>query len=71
MRSSGGTVGTMNSDLVERYRDRWVAIQGDGSVFADAEDLGRLLAKLEAIPHERTSIQRIPAADDPLFVGLR
>ena len=61
----------MNQDVIERYRDRWVAIRDDETVVADAEDLGGLLRLLEMTPAEGASIQRIPAADEPLFVGLR
>ena len=61
----------MDQAIIERYRDRWVAIQDDGSVVADAEDLDGLLSYLQGVPDVRASIMRIPAADEPLFVGLR
>ena len=61
----------MDQAIVERYRDRWVAIQDDGAVVADAEDLDGLLSYLQRVPDVRASIMRIPAADEPLFVGLR
>ena len=61
----------MDQAIVERYRDRWVAIQDDGVVVADAEDLDGLLSHLQHVPDVRASIMRIPAADEPLFVGLR
>ena len=57
--------------IIERYRDRWVAIQDDGAIVADAEDLDGLLSHLQHLPDVRTSIMRSPAADEPLFVGLR
>jgi hypothetical protein len=52
-------------------RDRWVATQSDGTVLTDAADLDGLLTKLKALPDSNASIQRIPAANEPLFVGLR
>jgi Family of unknown function (DUF5678) len=61
----------MNEQMVERYRDRWVAIRDDGSVVADAADLDGVLLQLKDLPDERASIQRIPALDEPLFAGLR
>ena len=61
----------MDQAIVERYRDRWVAIQDDGVVVADADDLDGLLSCLQRVPDVRASIMRIPAADEPLFVGLR
>ena len=61
----------MDQAIVERYRDRWVAIQDDGAVVAYAEDLDGLLSYLQRVPDVRASIMRIPAADEPLFVGLR
>jgi ABC-type hemin transport system ATPase subunit len=61
----------VDRSVVERFRNRWVAIQDDGHVVADAETLDRLLETLEALPPAQATIQRIPAADEPLFVGLR
>ena len=64
----------MDLAIIERYCDRWVAIQDDGAIVADAEDLDGLLSHLQHLQHlpdVRASIMRIPAADEPLFVGLR
>lgn len=61
----------MDRGVVERYRDRWVAVEDDGNVVADAVDLDGLLTILQGMPAVKASIQRIPAADEPLFVGIR
>jgi hypothetical protein len=61
----------MDQTVVERYQDRWVAIQGDGNVVADAADLDALFSLLSAMPATKAAIQRIPALDEPVFVGLR
>jgi hypothetical protein len=61
----------MDQAVVERYQDRWVAIQSDGTVVADALDLDGLLSLLAAMPDTKAAIQRIPALDEPVFVGLR
>jgi Family of unknown function (DUF5678) len=61
----------MDIELLERFRNRWVAIQNDGTVLTDAADLDGLLTKLKMMPDSNASIQRIPAANEPLFVGLR
>ncbi len=61
----------MDIELLERFRDRWVAIQHDGTVLTDAADLDGLLTKLKTMPDSNASIQRIPAADEPFFLGLR
>lgn len=61
----------MDQAIVERYRDRCFAIRDDGAVVADADDLDGLLPCLQRVPDVRASIMRIPAADEPLFVGLR
>jgi hypothetical protein len=60
----------MRAELVERFRGRWVALDGTGEVVADAEELGDLLARLESAGLRADIVQRVPAADDPLFVGL-
>ncbi len=61
----------MDIELLERFRNRWVAIQNDGTVLTDAADLDGLLTKFKTMPDSNASIQRIPAADEPLSVGLR
>lgn len=60
----------MRADLVERFRGRWVALDGAGDVVADADELGVLLEQLEAMGTHAHVVQRIPGADDPMFVGL-
>lgn len=61
----------MNRSIIERFRNRWIAVQDDGNVVADAETLDQLLVVLETMPATQASIQRVPATDEPLFVGLR
>lgn len=60
----------MRAELVERFRGRWVALDAAGEVVADAGELGDLLAQLETAGLRADIVQRVPAADDPLFVGL-
>lgn len=61
----------MDETALRLYRNRWVALLDDGSVLADADNLDALLTLLADLPDAKASIQRIPAADEPLFVGLR
>lgn len=61
----------MDRSVVEKFRNRWIAVQDDGNVVADAESLDQLLAVLATMPATQASIQRVPAADELLFVGLR
>ena len=61
----------MDENALQNYRNRWVAVQDDGRVVADANDLDALLTALKNLPDAKASIQRVPAADEPLFVGLR
>ena len=56
---------------LERFRDRWVAVGDDGSVVADAATLEDLHRALPSTPAVHVVIQRVPAVDEPLFVGLR
>jgi hypothetical protein len=61
----------MRPEDVERYRGRWVALQrSDDVVVADAESLESLQESLQAAEHPQVLIRRIPALDDPVFVGL-
>jgi hypothetical protein len=62
--------GGVRADLVERFRGRWVALDDAGDVVADSEELGSLLERLEAAGVHAHTVQRVPGADDPLFVGL-
>lgn len=64
------SVPSVRADLVERFRGRWVALNDAGDVVADAEELGPLLERLEAAGLHAQTVQRVPAADDPLFVGV-
>ena len=60
----------MDQAVIDRYRARWIATNDEGIVVADAENLGELLELLDTMPAIRTTVQRVPAADDPMFVGL-
>ena len=60
----------MDRAVIDRYRARWIATDDEGTVVADAENLGELLELLDTMPPIRTTVQRVPAADDPIFVGL-
>lgn len=60
----------MRADLVERFRGRWVALDDAGEVVADADELGALLEHLELKHLHADTMQRVPASDDPLFIGL-
>jgi hypothetical protein len=61
----------MDMELLERFRDRWVAIQNGGRALTDAADLNGLITKLKTLPDSNAFIQRIPDANELLFVGLR
>ena len=65
-----GSVRSVRADLVERFRGRWVAVDDAGDVVADSDELGSLLERLEAAGVHAHTVQRVPGADDPLFVGL-
>ncbi len=56
---------------MKQFRNRWIAVHDDANVVADANTLDHLLVVLEAQPATQASIQRVPAADERLFVGLR
>ena len=62
---------SVDENVLHRYQNRWVAIQDDGTVIADADDLDTLLTALQLLPDSKASIQRVPAHGEPLFVGLR
>lgn len=47
-----------------------MALDGAGDVVADADELGVLLEQLEELGTHAHVVQRIPSADDPMFVGL-
>ena len=61
----------VDESALEKHGNRWVAVQDDGTIVADANDLDTLLIALQNLPDTKASIQRVPAADEPLFVGLR
>ena len=69
-RRSAGTVHRVKAELVELFRGRWVALDDTGNVVADSEELGALLERLERAGLRADTVQRVPGADDPLFVGL-
>ena len=60
----------MKASIIEKYHDRWVAIADDDVVVADAESFDSLLTELERTGITATTIQRIPAIGEPLFIGL-
>jgi hypothetical protein len=57
--------------ILEEYRERWVAFGADGTVLADAGEIDLLLDLLDQAGIGGTTIQRFPAANEPLFIGLR
>jgi hypothetical protein len=61
----------MDRTILDKYRGRWVALRADGSVADDDEHLNDLLDRLEENHAVEVTVQRIPLADEPLFVGLR
>lgn len=61
----------MRTELVERYRGRWVAVNQAGDVVADAEELGELLHACDGKGYSAdVAVHRVPEADAPLVVGL-
>lgn len=65
------TLGGVKSELVDRYRGRWVAVNGVGDVVADAEELGELLQACDGKGFSPdVAIHRVPEADAPMVVGL-
>jgi hypothetical protein len=60
----------VRADLVERFRGRWVALDNVGDVVAAADELGVLLESLATAGIHAHVVQRVPGADDPMFVGL-
>ncbi len=65
------TMCEVEQSVMERYRGRWVGVDAAGCVVADAEELDELLDSLDAAGIVGATVQRIPALDEPLFVGLR
>lgn len=65
-----GMVRVMKKDDIERYRGRWVAVDKAGEVLADAAELGILLDQASKAGLSATTVHRVPALDEPLFVGL-
>jgi len=61
----------VDHDDVERLRNRWVAVGDDGAVVADSASFEGLHERLAQQERGHVVIRRIPAADEPLFVGLR
>ncbi len=60
----------MEQALVERYRNQWVAVGDDGGVVAHDESFEKLDKTLSNLAPVHVVIRRIPASDEPLFVGL-
>lgn len=68
---SPSSLAQVRPDDIERYRGRWVALRrSDEVVLADAASLEDLQRSLDASVHPQVLIRRIPALDDPVFVGL-
>jgi hypothetical protein len=61
----------MRAEDVELYRGRWVAIRRtDDIVVVAADSLEELQARLAREAHRQLLLRRIPALEDPIFVGL-
>ena len=60
----------MDPVLVERYRNHWVALTDDGTVVAHDESFEGLDEILSSMPPVHVVIRPIPAANEPLFVGV-
>lgn len=55
---------------MERYRGRWVALDSRGDVVADADEMADVFERLKSEGLSARTVQRVPDADDPMFVGL-
>ncbi|HEY4378058.1 MAG TPA: hypothetical protein VGM93_12910 [Acidimicrobiales bacterium] len=61
----------MLANEVDRYRGRWVAVDlMTDEVRADATSFPDLQEIIATRHIERIVVHRVPAADDPLFLGL-
>ena len=60
----------MDENALEKHCNRWVAVQDNGTIVTDANDLDALLTALQKLPDTKASFQRVPGANEPLFVGL-
>lgn len=60
----------VDAAVVERYRGRWVALDGRGNVVVDADGLGAVFEQLKVAGLSAKTVQRVPDADAPMFVGL-
>lgn len=66
-----GSLRVMQAEDIELYRGRWVAVRrSDDVVLADAVSLEALQGVLKEHEHPQVLIRRIPALEDPIFVGL-
>ena len=55
---------------LEEYRGRWVAVGDTGAVVAEGESLADLRHRVDLVaPGLHVLVRRIPALDDPLFLG--
>lgn len=60
----------MKQDVIDRHRGRWVVVsKDDEDVLVDAGSLAELASKAIAMSVTEGTMQRIPAADEPLFIG--
>lgn len=60
----------VDASVVERYRGRWVALDAHGNVVVDGDELGAVFDRLKLEGLTARMVQRVPDADDPMFVGL-
>jgi hypothetical protein len=60
----------MDQPVIDRFRGRWIAVADDESVVANGSSLTELNDALCDMPNIDVTIWRVPAADEPLFVGL-
>jgi hypothetical protein len=61
---------TVDQPVIDRFRGRWIAVADDESVVANGSSLTGLNDALCDMPNLDVTIWRVPAADEPLFVGL-
>lgn len=60
----------MRHDVIEQHRGRWVVVGHDDEVVLEADSLAELMAKATEQGVHEGSMRRIPAADEPMFIGL-
>jgi hypothetical protein len=61
----------MRTAEISQFQGRWVALdRASDAVVADAADLQALYCVIEKQHLADIVIQRVPARDEPLFIGL-